>query len=53
LTFAETTNIDPSIIAAPESIVTMRLWCPGQSTKLTDLRNLVSLLQFGHILLVE
>lgn len=38
---------------APDSIVNIRLWWPGQSTKLTARRNLVSLLQFGQILDVE
>jgi hypothetical protein len=41
------------MIAAPESIVTIRLWCPGQSTKLTVRRNFVGPCPFGHVLLVE
>lgn len=49
----EITKRAPSIIEAPDSIVTIRLWWPGQSTKLTDRRNLVSPLQFGQILDVE
>ena len=49
---AATRRRAPSISAAPESIVAMRVSCPGASTKETALRNSVSAPQFLHFLVV-
>ncbi len=48
LSVADTSNNAPSMMFAPQSIVAMRLSCPGASTSDTFLSNFVSLPHFAH-----